>query len=122
MMLGIKIKKFHTQSRIWNRSHKKKRAWHDLAVHNRTSSVMIPKGRWNDRKILRAVVNSDRRVSLSNPEISLDKRYIGTEYKNYICSICMDVCQKPRQCKDGHLFCFSWYVSITIQFYQLLSV
>jgi len=27
-------------------------------------------------------------------------------YKHYVCSICMDVCNMPRQCKDGHLFCF----------------
>jgi hypothetical protein len=42
------------------------------------------------------------------PEIPIEVRFVGTEYKNYICSICIEVCNKPRQCKDGHLFCFEW--------------
>jgi hypothetical protein len=33
-------------------------------------------------------------------------RYRGEEYENYICPVCQDICRKPRQCKDGHLFCF----------------
>jgi hypothetical protein len=38
--------------------------------------------------------------------IPADMRFVGDEFKNYICAICMEICRKPRQCKDGHLFCF----------------
>jgi len=74
---------------------------------------MILKGRRKDSKthpktIMFSNSGDEFNYSYSNlPEIPQDKRYIGSEYKNYICSICIDVCKKPRQCKDGHLFCFS---------------
>jgi len=38
--------------------------------------------------------------------IPAEMRFVGNDYVSYICSICLEICRKPRQCKDGHLFCY----------------
>jgi len=38
--------------------------------------------------------------------IPAEMRFVSSDFTNLVCGICFEICNKPRQCKDGHLFCY----------------